>query len=391
MSHFLFLAWCYARFNRMRTLTLVAAVAVVCALPWIVAVGINAFERTLTARAATTPLVVGAPGGRFDLVLSALYYRQGKVTPLEYGTFLKLAQQPEGAQVFPIAAFRTCSGQPLVGTTLEYLDYRGLRVASGRMPAVLGEAVLGSRAAAELGVKAGDSLLTDQTALFDLAKNPPLRLRITGVLAETGTPDDRAVFCDLKTEWIAAGLGHGHDDVAKVDPSQLLKTEASNLTASAAVRSFVEITPENLSAFHFHGDTEHFPISSIIVAPASDKARVLLKSRWNEASRRTQALESRQVVDELLEVVFKVERFFNFGLLVVACACLLVMALVFNLSLRLRRDERDTLFRIGAGRHTVAGLLAVELAGVVTAGLFASAALAGLAFVIAPWIAEKVL
>lgn len=398
MRHFLFLAWHYARFHRLRTGLLVAAVAVVAALPLVVAAGVAAFEEALSSRAQTSPLVVGAPGGRFDLVLAALYYRQGKVAPLPYGVYQALARtNPDegGAQVFPLHAARTAGGRPLVGSTLEYFDYRGLVPTAGRRPAVLGEVALGAEAARGLGLKPGDTLLTDQESLFDLAKNLPLRLHVVGVFGATGTPDDRALFCDVKTCWIVEGLGHGHDDVAKADKAQLLKEETgaagTNLTASAAVRAFVEVTPENIGSFHFHGETADFPLTAALVVPASPKAGTLLATRWNEPARRTQALVSWSVVGELMEVVFKVERFFNLGLAVVTGACLLVLALVFSLSLRLREAERDTLFRLGASRHAVAMLLVVDLVLVIAAGLAIAGILATAAAQVAPWVCGKVL
>ena len=46
--------------------------------------------------------------------------------------------------------------QPIVGTTLEYFSFRGLELAEGRQMTVLGEAVLGSRAAERLGGEAKD-------------------------------------------------------------------------------------------------------------------------------------------------------------------------------------------------------------------------------------------
>lgn len=400
---YLLLASRYAVFNRARTLTLLLAVTVVAALPLIVASGVRAFERALGARAETTPIVVGAPGGRFDLVLAALHYRQGAdaiptiplSTQKSIETYIRAnaAETPwNETRVFPLATSHTAGGVPIVGTTLEYLDYRGLRPVSGRLPAILGEVALGSEAAAQLGLKPGDTLLTDRTTLFDISKNLPMRLHVTGVFGKTGTPDDRAVFCDLKTDWIIAGLGHGHDDVAKADAKNILKkdtnADGTNLVATAAVRAFVEVTPANIASFHFHSDDP--PISAVVVIPASDKTATML-SGWGAKALKVQFLESRRVVDELLSIVIRVERFFNFGLAVVAGACALVLGLVFALSLRLREAERDTLFRIGASRHTVVSLLAVELALIVAAGLVAAGVLAIIASGLAPWVIGKVL
>ena len=398
MNRFLFLALRYALFHRIRTLALVAAVAIICALPAVVFTGVRVFEGALSSRAKTTPLVIGAPGGRFDLALAALYHRKGRMAALPFGVFEAIAQSEEarmrdgmGAQVFPLHNAHSAGGHPLVGTTLEYLEYRGLRPAAGRLPGVLGDAVLGAQAARTLGLKPGDALLTDQESLFDLAKNPPMRLHVTGVLAPTGSADDRAVFVDLRTGWIVGGLGHGHDDVAAADPAKLLKKDGANLTASAAVRSFVEVTPENLASFHFHGDPKDFPLTAVIVMPATEKAGTILADRWNQPARRAQALDSAAVVAELLEMVFRIERFFNLGLLVVAGSCLLVLGLVFNLSMRLRGAERDTLLRIGAAKHTVGLLLMVELGLVVGMGLAIAGAITAAAWRAAPAVVEWML
>lgn len=400
---YLLLALRYAIFNRARTITLVLAVTVVAALPLIVASGVRAFERALGARAETTPIVVGAPGGRFDLVLAALHYRQGAdaipTIPLStcraIGDYIRAnaAETPgRETRVFPLATSHTASGVPIVGTTLEYLDYRGLRPVAGRLPAIIGEVALGSEAAAQLGLKPGDTILSDRTTLFDISKNLPMCLHIVGVFGKTGTPDDRAVFCDLKTDWIIAGLGHGHDDVAKVEAKNILKKESdasgTNLVATAAVRAAVEVTPKNIASFHFHSDDP--PISAVVVVPASDKTATMLEG-WGAKALKVQFLESRRVVAELLSIVIRVERFFNFGLLVVAFACMLVLGLVFALSLRLREAERDTLFRIGASRNTVVSLLAVELALIVGVGLVKAAVLALIAAGLSPWIIGKIL
>ena len=63
-------------------------------------------------------------------------------------------------------------------------------------------------------------------------------MRVTGVLAATGTADDEAVFADIKTAWLIEGLAHGHDDVAD---AEVLRQEAGNTVANAAVRVFNEV------------------------------------------------------------------------------------------------------------------------------------------------------
>ena len=60
------------------------------------------------------------------------------------------------------------------------------------------------------------------------------------------------------------------------------------------------------------------------------------------------------VMEELLETILTVESFVVAGALIVGTAALALLALVFLLSLRLRRRERQTLFKIGGSRAAVA-------------------------------------
>ena len=91
-----------------------------------------------------------------------------------------------------------------------YKALRGLSVAEGRLPAMLGECVLGARAAERLAVSTGDHVVSSPESVFDLAGVYPLKLEVVGVLAPSHGPDDQAVFVDLKTAWVAEGKGHGH-------------------------------------------------------------------------------------------------------------------------------------------------------------------------------------
>ena len=68
-----------------------------------------------------------------------------------------------------------------------------------------------------------------------------------------------------------------------------------------------------------------------------------------------------EVVSELMNVVFKVKRFFDSSFILVALATTLFLVLVLLLSLRLRRAERNTMFRIGCARGTIFWLHFLEL------------------------------
>ena len=56
----------------------------------------------------------------------------------------------------------------------------------------LGECVVGSEAAQVLGVEPGDHVLSSAGNAFDVAGSFPLKMKVVGVLAPTGTADDEA-------------------------------------------------------------------------------------------------------------------------------------------------------------------------------------------------------
>jgi zinc transport system substrate-binding protein len=80
-------------------------------------------------------------------------------------------------------------------------------------------------------------------------------------------------------------------------------------------------------------------------------------------------LVPKAVVAETLDLVFRVKRFFDAQALLVGVATALLLSLVMLLSLRLRRGEMETMFKIGCARMTIIWLLATEILIVVVAGL----------------------
>jgi putative ABC transport system permease protein len=139
----------------------------------------------------------------------------------------------------------------------------------GGLFALLGECVVGSQVADELGLAPGDQLLTDRENILDIAGLYPLKMNVVGVLAPSRTADDQAVFIDLKTAWVIQGLGHGHQDLSQeTDESKLLSRDEKSIVASAAVLPYTEITESNLDSFHFHGELDEFPLTSNSCHPA---------------------------------------------------------------------------------------------------------------------------
>ncbi|MEC8558505.1 MAG: ABC transporter permease [Planctomycetota bacterium] len=356
------LAWRHLAFHGVRSSILVLALGISAALPLVIQSLIERGETATMARADRTPLVVGAPGGGIDLVLGALWFLPEPLGSIPSRTVREITDSGL-ADALPLSLSARAGGAPVVGTDVGYLDFRDLRIAEGRSFAVPGECVLGADLAAKRGLGPGDTILTDPEGLLDIGGGYPLRLRITGVLAPARSPDDGAVFCDLRTSWIIAGHGHVHIDLEEVkdEPEVLMGTsEEGRSIASAAITPYTELTPERLETLHFHGNPEDLPIEGLVVVPRDAKSSTILSARL-ERRGEIQLARPSVVIAEVLERVFKIGALLAGILVATGVATLAVVALVLALSIRLRRDELDTLSRIGAGRATIATLLLSEV------------------------------
>ncbi|NNE92576.1 MAG: ABC transporter permease, partial [Verrucomicrobiales bacterium] len=202
----------YLRRQRGKVVLLVAALSMSIILPFGISIFVKEAETHLRARAKTTPLLLGALGSELELVFNGLYFSKPKVATFAIG---EIEKPTDYADTIPVYARFTANEHRIVGTTLDYFEFRGLKPADGTLMTRLGDCVLGAEVAEKTGLGPGDSIVSSPEAMFDLAGVYPLKMRITGVLARSGNADDRAIFCDVKTAWVIEGLAHGHE---KPDP-----------------------------------------------------------------------------------------------------------------------------------------------------------------------------
>jgi len=378
MTQVLYLAWRYIAYHRIKSGILVVSIMLIVYLPVGLRVLVRQSERELTTRAYATPLVIGAKGSPLELILNSLYF-ESDTPPLMRHTEVARATESGLARAIPLyTRFRT-GGIPIVGTTLDYFEFRGLDLARGRSLAVLGECVLGADAARKLDAGPGDSVISSPENVFDLAGVYPLKMEVVGVLERTYTADDDVVFVDVKTAWIIEGLGHGHQDLTKPEAaSGVLKREGDKVIANASVVQYNEITDENLDSFHFHGADEEFPVTAIVAVPFDDKSATLLQGRYLSQDELVQIVQPVNVMDELLSTILTVQSYVVAAVVIVGIATLATASLVFMLSLRLRRREIQTMTKIGGSSGRIFGVLASEIVGVLILGILLAGGLTAL-------------
>jgi len=372
MRDILYLVWQYLSFHKIKTTILVLSVTLILYLPTGLRVIVEQSAESLTARAEATPLIVGAKGSPLELVLNSLYFNSEVPETIPFKAYSRIASYDLALSI-PLHSRFNAGQSPVIGTTLDYFDYRGLDLAEGSMMSFLGDCVLGEKAARKLDASVGDKVMSSPENVFNLAGEYPLRMHVSGVLEASGTPDDDAVFVDIKTTWVIEGLAHGHQDLS--DPkaaSGVLKKEGNVVVGNASLKQYNEITRENMDSFHFHGNPEGFPITAVIAVPPDDKSATLLMGKYLGDQEDVQIVKPLEVMNELLETIITVQGYVVTAIAVVGLSTLATMVLVFLLSLRLRKGEIRTMHKIGGSRDRIVAILAFEILSVLLLGAIIS-------------------
>ncbi|MEM7518993.1 MAG: ABC transporter permease, partial [Planctomycetota bacterium] len=321
---------------------------------------VERYRRGLLARAESTPLLCGAPGSRFDLVLASLEFRGRAPRSLARREFDSLRAEELGRVVPLRVGHSTAKKQPIVGTTPEYFELRRLQLDVGTLPLWTGDCVLGEKVARDLGLKPGDTLSSDVNDPHNLAGSYPLELLVTGVFQAAGSADDRAIFTSLETAWILEGLGHGHVAPLEASEDDLLGERDSVTVFSPAVREHQSLGEEQAEDFHFHGDPALRPLSSVLLFPDGPKERTLLRGRLSLREDLV-SLAPREVVLEMIDLILRAKSFFDANALLVAVAGLLALGLMASYAWQVRSREMRTLRRLGGSSGFLLSLFGGEL------------------------------
>ena len=360
MKHVFFLAWNYLKYYRLKTVVLLLAISLTFFIPLALGKLSEEGSEKLRARAASTPLLLGSRGSATELCLSSLYFQDSRIEPIPFSTMKELRHDGL-AKVIPLHLGYRVKAQPIAGTTQAYFAFRNLEFESGRPMALLGECVLGAKAAQVLRATVGSSVISTPAGAFDVAGSFPLKMTVTGILRPSQSSDDEAVFTDIKTTWVISGKAHGHQDIGSdTADSLLLSRTESSAVATPAVLSYTEITSENIGSFHFHGEVDDYPVTALLVLPDDKQSELILRGRYQE-NPTLQILVPAEVVDELVATVVTVRELLFLALLSVGLATLLITALVFLLAIQLRKAEIATMRHIGAAPGVIRGVLVAEI------------------------------
>jgi putative ABC transport system permease protein len=151
-------------------------------------------------------IVVGAKGGRLDLVLNSVYYLARPVENIPYTYYLEFTEgkfKDYVDKAVPLCLGDMYQDFRVIGTTPAFfndLDYGGKKYefAVGRNfePDEYYGAVIGATVARETGLTVGSTFQPAHGAGPDAHEHDPFT--VLGVLKPTGTPNDRGLFINVE-------------------------------------------------------------------------------------------------------------------------------------------------------------------------------------------------
>lgn len=206
-------------------------------------IGLLAQERGLrlgSAQAADKfDLVVSAPGSDLGMMLATVFL-QPTVTPLIDGeTFAEVANHPRTKTATPLAFGDNFEGNPVVGTTADFITHLADGNIEGRLFETINEAVIGAQIALPIGGQFEPSHGVGDT----LESGHGFHITVVGRMAPTGSPWDYALIVPVESVWDTHGLANGHapDEThlgAPFDPEYFPGTPAIIVQADSLVGNY---------------------------------------------------------------------------------------------------------------------------------------------------------
>jgi putative ABC transport system permease protein len=206
---FLSMAWRYLKFRWLVSVLTITGIALGVALVSAVLALRSESERALSKDAGLYDLVAGGKGSPLQLVLASVYHLDSPPGNLPYAEYGKLQRDSRVLWVAPVGLGDNYSGYRIVGTEAQFFDLpdrngeRFFQFAQGKVFEGRFDVVLGSQVAASTDLELGSTFF----GTHGLVEVPGAEVhrdfpyRVSGILAPTGTAQDRAIFGTLASVW----------------------------------------------------------------------------------------------------------------------------------------------------------------------------------------------
>ena len=345
----------------------------------------TSFTRTVSG----VDLIVGAPSGQLNLLLSSVFNIGTPTKGIEYKSVASLKSNKQVSWLIPLSLGDTHRGFRVVGTTnsffdhFKYGDMQSLEMAKGSVFTQPLSTVVGADIAKSLGYKVGDKIIISHglgSVSFNNHDDHPFT--ISGVLKKTGTPVDKAVYVTLQ------GLEEAHTGPKRSPISMLARKSIDKANDHEDVHEHDKHTEE-----HAPYNSEAFTPESVSVVMLGLKHRVTalqLQYQINQSKKEPlMAILPGMALAELWQIMGNVESLL-LGLsgLIVICA-LIGLATMLLATMRERYQEIAVLRTIGAGPFTLLLLIQIEaMLLTIVSAVLSLGLVAGLMSMLKPWLSS---
>lgn len=307
-------------------------------------------------------LIVGPKGSDLQLVLSSVYRISPPIENLPYNYYLDLKNNKQIEVAVPIALGDTTKVEegsfPIVGTTNEYFtnDYApqkqfGLKGSSFSTSL---DAIIGSQVAKRNNWTLGSEFQMVHSGQDDHIHEE--KFKIVGILAATGTPNDKTVFVTLEGFYGIADHGKPFDEaIERLEEFYGIEYSPQDLEEIKANRKLREDTTREITSVLIRmrrpaGSDKYDPVMSAFFFAQN------LKKEF-KAMAVNPIVPMKRLMDNVVGNVRKVLLVLT-GLIIIVSG-LSIFVSIYN-SMSDRKKEIAIMRALGAGRQTVFSIILLE-------------------------------
>jgi putative ABC transport system permease protein len=300
----------------------------------------NGFDQSISG----VDLIIGPRSGGIELVLYSVFHLGRPTNNITMQTVEDITQDPAIDWLVPIALGDSHGAYRVVATTPAYFDRikvgqeESLRFRQGRAFEDISDVVIGAEVARALDYQIGSQIYLTHGSGDALGQtHDDFVFTVTGILESTGTPNDQAVFVDLKGyELIHLGWQSG-TRVFSLDDIDLDNLPPDALTPKTVTAAFVGLTSK----------LKLFPVARTI-------------NEYPEEA--VSAIVPGIALSELWSIVGMVDRAFAFLSWLIIGISLITMVTMTIASLEARTREMTILRATGASPGYLSALVMIEAA-----------------------------
>ncbi len=214
-------------------------------------------RESFTSAISQTDLIVGARGGSLPLLLYSVFHIGNATNNISYQSYQHFKAHPAVKWTIPYSlgdshrSYRVVATDETFYREYRYRGERALEFSQGRAAHSLFDVVIGSEIANKLSYKLGSQIVlahgvSEDASLFDHGDKP---FTVVGILQQTGTPIDRALYITLQ------GMEAIHSDWGDGTPPPPPSRSTQEALEKQIPTSLDEITVSQITSFLLRGNS----------------------------------------------------------------------------------------------------------------------------------------